>query len=77
MSPATVFPSDGFFASIVRGDDVAKGSASKPQHDSGAGLPDPYANEPKWAAWKVTLFVILFCGAFWAGIAWLVMRLFA
>ena len=30
----------------------------------------------KWAAWKVSLFVILFCGAFWSGVIYLGMRLF-
>lgn len=37
---------------------------------------DPMADEPRYAAWKVTLFVILFCGAFWTGIAYIAMRLF-
>ena len=37
--------------------------------------PDPYADEPKWPAWKVTVFVIVFCGAFWGGIGYLAMRL--
>ncbi len=37
--------------------------------------PDPYADEPKWAAWKVTLALVIFCGAFWAGISYLAMRL--
>jgi len=44
--------------------------------DSEQGPPDPYEGEPKYAAWKVTLFVILFCGAFWAGLSYLAMRLF-
>jgi hypothetical protein len=74
MSPASVFPSGGPFASPAHNDD-AGGPASQ-SRDAGSNLPDPYAGEPRWAAWKVTLFVILFCGAFWAGIAWLVMRLF-
>jgi hypothetical protein len=43
--------------------------------EDGSSLPDPFAGESKWAAWKVTLFVILFCGAFWSGVAWLVLRL--
>ena len=33
--------------------------------------PDPYADERKWPAWMVTIAVILFCGAFWAGISYL------
>jgi hypothetical protein len=36
---------------------------------------DPYADEPRYPAWKVSLFVVLFCGAFWAGISYLAMRL--
>ena len=28
---------------------------------------DPYFDDPKWPAWKVTLAVIVFCGAFWGG----------
>ncbi|MFT3724257.1 MAG: hypothetical protein QM773_11770 [Hyphomonadaceae bacterium] len=38
-------------------------------------LPDPYADEPKWAAWKVTLGVVLFCAAFWGGVFYLATRL--
>ncbi|MBI1359053.1 MAG: hypothetical protein GC155_02090 [Alphaproteobacteria bacterium] len=37
-----------------------------------------YGQEPvvrKWAAWKVSLFVIVFCGAFWAGAIYLATRL--
>lgn len=33
--------------------------------------PDPYADERKWPAWMVTVVVILFCGAFWAGVSYL------
>jgi hypothetical protein len=43
---------------------------------AGGDPPDPLRDEPKYAAWKVTLFVILFCGAFWAGLSYLAMRLF-
>lgn len=42
----------------------------------GINPPDPYADEPKWPAWKVTVFVIVFCGAFWAGVVYLLARLF-
>ena len=37
--------------------------------------PDPYADEPKWPAWKVTVFVVVFCTAFWFGIGYLAMQL--
>jgi hypothetical protein len=37
---------------------------------------DPLTDdEPKWPAWKVTVFVLAFCGAFWGGIIWLALRL--
>jgi len=38
-----------------------------------------YGQEPvveKWAAWKVSLFVIVFCGTFWAGAIYVATRLF-
>jgi hypothetical protein len=41
-----------------------------------SNLPDPLADERKWPAWKVTIAVIVFCSAFWAGIGYLVSRLF-
>lgn len=49
---------------------------AEPGIRSGGDPPDPLKDEPKYAAWKVTLFVILFCGAFWAGLSYLAMRLF-
>ena len=36
---------------------------------------DPLAREPKWAAWKVTVVVVVFCAAFWSGIGYIAMRL--
>lgn len=36
---------------------------------------DLLIDEPRWAAWKVTLTVVVFCGAFWAGIGYVAMRL--
>ncbi len=48
----------------------------KPVHgDLDFGYPDPYADEPRWPAWKVTVAVVVFCGAFWAGIGYLATRL--
>ncbi len=38
--------------------------------------PDPFVDEPKWPAWKVTIGVVVFCTAFWAGIAYIASRLF-
>lgn len=37
--------------------------------------PDPYADEPRIAPWKVSLVVILFCAAFWAGVGYIAMQL--
>ena len=31
--------------------------------------------EGKWPLWKTAVFVLGFCGAFWAGVAWIVYRL--
>jgi hypothetical protein len=36
---------------------------------------DPYADQTKWPAWKVTIALVVFCGAFWAGIGYLIYRL--
>jgi hypothetical protein len=43
--------------------------------DIDAGGPDPFADEHKWPAWKVTVAVVVFCGAFWTGVGYLAMRL--
>ena len=55
---------------------AADGRAPRPNNGSGMNLPDPYADESKWPAWKVTLFVVAFCGAFWMGVYWLFAQLF-
>jgi hypothetical protein len=36
---------------------------------------DAFPNEPRWQAWKVTLAVVVFCTACWAGIGYLAVRL--
>ena len=33
--------------------------------------------DDKWPAWKVTVFVVAVCGAFWTGLAYLLVRLLA
>lgn len=43
--------------------------------DIDAGGPDPFADDPRWPAWKVTVAVVVFCGAFWTGVGYLAMRL--
>lgn len=63
----------GWTTPVNRVSDVERlrlGEEIRPETD-----PDPYADEPKWAAWKVTLTLVIFCGAFWAGISYLAMRL--
>lgn len=37
--------------------------------------PDPYADEAGWPAWKVTVAVVVVCGAFWAGVGYLATRM--
>jgi hypothetical protein len=42
-------------------------------------LNDPRAPEDaelKWAPWKVTLAVLVFCSTFWMGVAYVISRLF-
>ena len=36
---------------------------------------DDLTNEPKWARWKVTIVVVVFCAAFWSGVGYIAMRL--
>ena len=63
---------------VARVDDI--GGAPKPsrgvRRELRADPSDPLADEPRYAAWKVTLFVIVFCAAFWTGLGYLAMRLF-
>ena len=41
-----------------------------------ADTPDPYSGESKWPAWVVTLAVVMFCSAFWAGAGYIITELF-
>jgi hypothetical protein len=87
MSYAFTFPPGGFLADIravvhasVAGVDDISASADKTAvaqraAEEGAAPPDPYAGDPKWPAWKVSLAVIFFCGAFWIGIGYLLTRI--
>jgi hypothetical protein len=82
VSHAIFFPSGGFLdsrmlSSLIDDADKTKSRESDPKPSMNAPDPlDPLADEPKWPAWKVTLAVILFCGAFWAGVVYLGMKLF-
>ena len=54
------------------------GEVDKVSHSIGdidVGGPDPFADDRKWPAWKVTIAVVVFCGAFWSGVGYLAMRL--
>ena len=88
MSFAGTFQPGGFLADIravvhasAAGVDDVSASADKKavaqrEAEEGAIPPDPYVGDPKWPAWKVSLAVIIFCGAFWIGIGYLVSRFF-
>lgn len=58
------------------GETVASHESARPvRYDYDLSPRDPYADEPKWAAWKVMVAVIVLCGGFWAGIGYIAMRL--
>lgn len=83
MSYAIHMPAGGGFLDIRSLSSVSDDTRSKPAREGetrpprlSSNLPDPHADEPKWPAWKVTIAVIVFCSAFWAGIGYLVSRLF-
>ncbi|MDZ4760406.1 MAG: hypothetical protein SGJ21_04980 [Alphaproteobacteria bacterium] len=49
--------------------------ASDPSEARPLAQTEPALDTDKWPAWKVTVSVILFCGLFWAGVGYLVLRL--
>lgn len=65
----------GWTTPVNRISDIDDARLRDPLHSDFEIAPDPYADEPKWAAWKITLAVIVFCGAFWAGVSYIAMRL--
>ena len=69
-----VTPRRGWNEPVHRASEMDKPRHGEPFHPD-TETPDPYIDEPKWAAWKVTLAVVVFCSAFWAGISYLAMRL--
>jgi hypothetical protein len=85
MSYGYAFPSGGFLADIravlqasangVEDLDAPVGKDARARAESEPAPPDPFAGQTKWAAWKVTLAVIVFCGAFWTGVAYFVSQL--
>jgi hypothetical protein len=64
----------GWTAPVTRKSEIDDARLREPVTDFDE-TPDPYADEPKWAAWKVTLGVVIFCASFWAGIYYLATRL--
>jgi hypothetical protein len=56
---------------------IAPARESDPKPRLPSNLPDPLDGEPKFPAWKITIAVIVFCSAFWAGVGYLISRLFA
>jgi hypothetical protein len=85
MNPAAALPPGGklttnrkgWTAPVARVSEADGLSLSREpvQGDLEFGYPDPYADEPRWPAWKVTVAVVVFCGAFWTGIGYLATRL--
>jgi hypothetical protein len=67
-------------ASVAGVDDLSaeadKSAMAEHEAEEGAAPQDPYVGDPKWPAWKVSLAVIFFCGAFWIGVGYLVTRFF-
>ncbi len=55
---------DGPFAG-----DIRRGASVGQTHD------DSGSQDPRWPAWKVTVAVVTFCGAFWMGVSYVAMRL--
>lgn len=78
MSHASAIPPGGRLGRPRRGWNTPLNRASEtddlrqrlPVQDD-SDTPDPYAGERKWPAWLVTIAVILFCAAFWAGVSYL------
>jgi hypothetical protein len=71
--------SRGSRSNVTSFEDVAEARAKRAMMPANDGVDDGHP-EPdvggKWPAWKVTTMVVLFCGAFWAGLFWVAMRLF-
>lgn len=64
VAPVRRSEADGVFAGDLRRNSPALQDAD-----------DHTLDEPRWPAWKVTVAVVLFCGAFWMGVGYLAMRL--
>lgn len=65
----------GWPAPVQRAGEADEANTAAPFYKDPEDAPDPYADEPKWPAWAVGLGVVVFCGAFWAGIYFIASRL--
>lgn len=66
----------GWVKPTLRAADVDVGFADVRRPVADDAIPqDHFQDEPKWPAWKVTVAVLVFCGAFWSGIGYLAVRL--
>jgi len=63
--------------SPIRRPDADGGFAGDLRRISSAAqdIDDHSFDEPRWPAWKVTVAVVIICGAFWMGVGYLAMRL--
>jgi hypothetical protein len=89
VSYAIYMPAGGGFLDFRSLSSLTDDTRTPKQEGTGAGregdpkprlpsnLPDPYPDEPKYPAWKVTVAVIVFCTAFWLGVGYLISRLFS
>lgn len=68
-------PRKGWNKPITRASETEQLRQRQPVQDN-SDTPDPFVGERKWPAWMVTIAVILFCGAFWAGVSYLVSLIF-
>jgi hypothetical protein len=87
MDYASVIQSGGILAEIRRAMQASTASIDSlvtlpgadvrtRRDDGSSNPPDPYAGQAKWPAWKVTVAVVVFCGAFWTGVGYIALRLF-
>lgn len=65
----------GWVAPTFRAADVEAGYEARRKTTDDGSQADPLIDEPKWPAWKVTVAVVVFCSAFWAGIGYVAVRL--
>jgi len=78
MSHASAIPPGGRLGKPHRGWNTPIARASEKDElrqrlpvQENSEAPDPFADQRKWPAWIVTIAVIAFCGAFWAGVSYL------